>query len=88
MPKCTMKLAAQQLCCATCVAVHDPRNILVSQQDGSLKAKLADFGLAKYFADAGLSRFSGENEIKGTLETVRPRFSGMWTMPLQSWCRF
>lgn len=49
-----------------------PRNILVSQQDGSLKAKLADFGLAKYFADAGLSRFSGENEIKGTLSYMAP----------------
>lgn len=49
-----------------------PRNILVSQRDGGLKAKLADFGLAKYFADAGLSRFSGENEIKGTLCYMAP----------------
>ena len=49
-----------------------PRNILVSQQAGGLKAKLADFGLAKYFADAGFSRFSGENEIKGTLSYMAP----------------
>jgi len=49
-----------------------PRNILVSQHGGGLKAKLADFGLAKYFADAGLSRFSGENEIKGTLSYMAP----------------
>jgi serine/threonine-protein kinase len=49
-----------------------PRNILVSQQDGGLRAKLADFGLAKYFTDAGLSRFSGENEIKGTLCYMAP----------------
>lgn len=49
-----------------------PRNILVSQHDGGLRAKLADFGLAKYFADAGLSRFSGENEIKGTLSYMAP----------------
>jgi len=49
-----------------------PRNILVAQQDGGLRAKLADFGLAKYFAEAGLSRFSGENEIKGTLSYMAP----------------
>ncbi len=49
-----------------------PRNILVSQQGGGLRAKLADFGLAKYFADAGLSRFSGENEIKNTLSYMAP----------------
>ena len=49
-----------------------PRNILVSQHDAGLRAKLADFGLAKYFADAGLSRFSGENEIKGTLCYMAP----------------
>jgi len=49
-----------------------PRNILVSQQDGGLKAKLADFGLAKCFADAGLDRFSGEHEIKGTLSYMAP----------------
>ena len=49
-----------------------PRNILVSQHDDGLKAKLADFGLAKSFADVGLSRFSGENEIKGTLSYMAP----------------
>ena len=49
-----------------------PRNVLVSQQDKGLKAKLADFGLAKNFLEAGLSRFSCENEIKGTLNYMAP----------------
>ena len=49
-----------------------PRNVLVSQQDNGLKAKLADFGLAKNFLEAGLSRFSCENEIKGTLHFMAP----------------
>jgi serine/threonine protein kinase len=49
-----------------------PGNILVSQKDNGLKAKLADFGLAKNFVDAGLSRFSGENEVKGTLRYMAP----------------
>ena len=49
-----------------------PKNVLVSQQDNGLKAKLADFGLAKNFLEAGLSRFSCENEIKGTLNYMAP----------------
>ncbi len=44
----------------------------VSQQDKGLKAKLADFGLAKNFLEAGLSRFSCENEIKGTMNFMAP----------------
>ncbi len=49
-----------------------PGNMLVSQQNNGLKAKLADFGLAKNFVDAGLSRFSGENQVKGTLRYMAP----------------
>jgi len=49
-----------------------PGNILVSQQQNGLKARLADFGLAKNFVNAGLSRFSGENEVKGTLRYMAP----------------
>lgn len=49
-----------------------PGNVLVARQDNGLKAKLADFGLAKNFLEAGLSRFSCENEIKGTLHFMAP----------------
>ena len=49
-----------------------PGNILVSQSNNRLKAKLADFGLAKNLKDTGLSRFSGENEVKGTLRYMAP----------------
>jgi serine/threonine protein kinase len=49
-----------------------PRNILVSRRDTALKAKLADFGLAKNFLEAGLTRFSCDNDIKGTLNYMAP----------------
>ena len=49
-----------------------PRNLLVYQEGGKLKAKLADFGLAKNFADAGMSQISTEHEIKGTLCFIAP----------------
>ncbi len=49
-----------------------PKNVLVSKRPGGLSAKLADFGLAKNFMDAGLSQISGEHEIKGTLCFMAP----------------
>lgn len=49
-----------------------PKNVLVSKGPNGLSAKLADFGLAKNFMDAGLSQISGENEIKGTLCYMPP----------------
>lgn len=49
-----------------------PKNLLVSREGGRLHAKLADFGLAKNYMDAGLSQISGENEIKGTLNFMAP----------------
>ena len=49
-----------------------PKNILVAKRTGGLSAKIADFGLAKNFMDAGMSQISGENEIKGTLSFMPP----------------
>jgi serine/threonine protein kinase len=49
-----------------------PRNLLVSKDNGNLNATLADFGLAKNFADAGMSHISSEHEIKGTLSYIAP----------------
>ena len=49
-----------------------PKNLLVTKRPGGLSAKIADFGLAKNFQDAGLSQISGENEIKGTLCYMPP----------------
>jgi serine/threonine-protein kinase len=49
-----------------------PGNVLVAEHDRGLRAKLGDFGLAKNFLEAGLSRFSCGNEIKGTLSYMAP----------------
>lgn len=49
-----------------------PRNLVVARRPTGLNAKLADFGLAKSYMDAGLSQISGENEIKGTLCFMAP----------------
>lgn len=43
-----------------------PRNILVAREKNSISAKLADFGLAKNFEQAGLSQLTADNEIRGT----------------------
>jgi serine/threonine protein kinase len=44
----------------------------VAKRAGGLSAKIADFGVAKNFMDAGMSQISGENEIKGTLCFMPP----------------
>jgi serine/threonine-protein kinase len=49
-----------------------PSNILSYKEGGRLHTKLADFGLAKNFQDAGLSSLSRENEIRGTLGYMPP----------------
>jgi serine/threonine-protein kinase len=49
-----------------------PSNILCYKQAGRLQTKLADFGLAKNYQDAGLSSLSRENEIRGTLGYMPP----------------
>lgn len=49
-----------------------PKNLLVSKDGEKLHARLADFGLAKNFADAGMSQISSEHEIKGTLSYMAP----------------
>ena len=49
-----------------------PSNLLVSQDGEHLNARLADFGLAKSFAESGMSRISSEHEIKGTLCFMAP----------------
>jgi hypothetical protein len=49
-----------------------PNNILAYKQNGRLQVKLADFGLAKNFAEAGMSSISHENEIRGTLSYMAP----------------
>jgi serine/threonine-protein kinase len=43
-----------------------PRNILVTRDGKRFAAKLADFGLAKNFEQAGLSQLTADNEIRGT----------------------
>jgi serine/threonine protein kinase len=49
-----------------------PRNILISRQDQGLKARLADFGLAKCFRTAGASGITASHEIKGTVSYMAP----------------
>ncbi len=49
-----------------------PRNMLVSRQDQGLKARLADFGLAKCFRTAGTSGITACHEIKGTVSYMAP----------------
>ncbi|MBL8819676.1 MAG: protein kinase [Planctomyces sp.] len=43
-----------------------PGNILVTRTEKRISAKLADFGLAKNFEQAGLSQLTGDDEIRGT----------------------
>lgn len=43
-----------------------PGNILVTREKNRFSARLADFGLAKNFEQAGLSQLTADNEIRGT----------------------
>lgn len=49
-----------------------PSNMLVYRSGRRLRVKLADFGLAKNFMNAGLSAMSTSNEIKGTIAFMPP----------------
>jgi serine/threonine protein kinase len=49
-----------------------PANILVSGQGSKLRAKLADFGLAKDFENAGFSAMTREGQLVGTLAFMPP----------------
>jgi serine/threonine-protein kinase len=49
-----------------------PANILVSRDGKKLRAKLADFGLAKNFENAGLSGMTHENAVMGTCAYMAP----------------
>ena len=49
-----------------------PSNILAFKNDGKTAAKIADFGLAKNYMNAGFSGITQENEAKGTLACMPP----------------
>lgn len=49
-----------------------PANLLIYQAGKKLSVKLADFGLAKNFMNAGFSGFSTSNEICGTIAYMPP----------------
>jgi serine/threonine protein kinase len=49
-----------------------PSNILAQRTGATFSVKLADFGLAKEFQEAGLSTLTAEGEIRGTLQFMPP----------------
>jgi serine/threonine protein kinase len=49
-----------------------PENVLLFRSEHKLTAKLADFGLAKNYALAGLSEISHEGDLRGTLAYMPP----------------
>jgi serine/threonine-protein kinase len=49
-----------------------PENVLLCRKGHKLNAKLADFGLAKNYAYAGLSEISREGDIRGTIAYMPP----------------
>ena len=49
-----------------------PANILVVRDDRKYVAKLADFGLAKNYADAGFSQVTRTGDVVGTLAYMSP----------------
>jgi serine/threonine-protein kinase len=49
-----------------------PSNVLVYKVDKKVQLKLADFGLAKNYLNAGFSSVSRENQVRGTLAYMAP----------------
>lgn len=49
-----------------------PSNVLVFKHQGKVNLKLADFGLAKNYLNAGFSSVSCENQVRGTLAYMAP----------------
>lgn len=49
-----------------------PGNILVHRSGNRIGAKLADFGLAKNYANAGFSGLTHEGDVRGTLSFMPP----------------
>lgn len=49
-----------------------PSNVLVRREGRRLVAKLSDFGLAKRYADAGLSQLTRDGDVLGSLPYMSP----------------
>ncbi len=49
-----------------------PSNVLVRREGRKLVAKLSDFGLAKRYADAGLSQITRDGDVLGSLPYMSP----------------
>ena len=49
-----------------------PANILLSRTDAKVSAKLADFGLAKQYTNAGMSQVTREGDVIGSLPYMSP----------------
>ncbi len=49
-----------------------PANILLTKSQRKLNCKLADFGLAKNYANAGFSEFTKDGEARGTVAFMPP----------------
>jgi serine/threonine-protein kinase len=49
-----------------------PANILLARRENKLSVKLADFGLAKSFTNAGLSEVTRDGDIRGSLAYMAP----------------
>ncbi len=49
-----------------------PSNVLVRREGRKLVAKLSDFGLAKRYADAGLSQLTRDGDVLGSLAYMSP----------------
>jgi hypothetical protein len=49
-----------------------PQNLLVYRQEGRLRVKLADFGLAKNYLNAGFSSLTRDDDIRGTISYMSP----------------